>query len=71
MCKYIINMWLFEMGSKFVLLLLNIILYFFGNIVGYIFEINFGKCFEGIFEGYILLFDCLFVDCVCECKRRF
>lgn len=33
-------------------------------------ETNLGKCFEGTSEGYILLFDRSFVDCVRECKRR-
>lgn len=50
--------------------LLNIILYFLGNTVGYTPETNLGKCFEGTSEGYILLFDRSFVDCVRECKRR-
>nr|XP_011428932.2 fibroleukin-like [Crassostrea gigas] len=59
-----------EMGSKFVLSLLNIILYFLGNTLGYTPETNLGKCFEGTSEGYILLFDRSFVDCVRECKRR-
>ncbi|XP_052687936.1 fibroleukin-like isoform X1 [Crassostrea angulata] len=33
-------------------------------------ETNLGKCFEGTSDGYILLFDRSFVDCVRECKRR-
>lgn len=56
------------MGNTIVLSLLNI--GFLGNAVGYTPETNLGKCFEGTSEGYILLFDRSFVDCVRECKRR-
>lgn len=52
-----------------VLSLLNI--NFLSNVAGlYSPETNLGKCFEGTSEGYILLFDRSFVDCVRECKRR-
>lgn len=44
---------------------------FLSNVAGlYTPETNLGKCFEGTSEGYILLFDRSFVDCVRECKRR-
>ena len=33
-------------------------------------ESSLGQCFRDISEGYILLFDRSFVDCVRECKRR-
>ena len=36
----------------------------------YMAESSLGQCFRDISEGYILLFDRSFVDCVRECKRR-
>lgn len=67
-CIHLITMPSSEMGNTIVLSLLNI--GFLGNAVGYTPETNLGKCFEGTSEGYILLFDRSFVDCVRECKRR-